>query len=248
MNKILSIFFVFIIVIFVKSCDPNDPFKATVSGDFVYSKIGVRSPENNVAIIGLSDVGKTKETIVFPTIIDGYHVAKIGTNNIKRPSGAIIFNQAKNIYFPSINFTTYNEFQHDENATLNIYVGSSNVNSDIFSLANVIVNSKIFVKKQYYDDESKLEHLINSNYLPANVAYYLSDNLEDSFFVDDADGTTVNVVPPNPYKEGYEFVGWHKDIEGMEPWDFKNDVVPPKVYDAEGNYIFVETKIYAFWQ
>lgn len=106
----------------------------------------------------------------------------------------------------------------------------------------------MFVNNEYYEDKVRLGHLDRYNYVPANTVYYLSDDLNDVFFIDDADGTTVNVVPPNPYKEGYEFVGWYKVLDGIEPWDFENDLVPEKIYDIDGNYIFVETKIYAIWR
>lgn len=249
MKKVLSVFIVLLFSIFITSCaSKDDPFRSVVSGDFVYSKVGVSDPEHNVAIIGLSDEGKMKETIVFPTTIDGYIVSEIGTQLIKRPSGSIVFTNAKNIYFPAINFRTYNEFQYDENVIFNIYIGNRYADSDIFSLTKKYANSKIFVKKEYYDDEERLGYLDRYNYVPANVVYYLSDNTNDGFFIDDVDGTIVNVVPPNPYKEGYEFVGWYKDLDGIEPWDFENDIIPKKIYDGDGNYIFIETKIYAKWR
>lgn len=248
MRKILSLFFIVYFLLFLTACNLDDPFRSVVSGDFVYSKVGVSDPEHNVAIIGLSDEGKTKETIVFPTTIDGYRLSEIGTQFFKRPSGSIVFTNAKNIYFPAINFRTYNEFQYYDNATLNIYVGSRHADSDIYSNSKTNINSKVFVNNEYYEDKVRLGHLDRYNYVPANVAYYLSDNPNDSFFIDDVDGTIVNVIPPNPYKEGYEFVGWYKDLDGIELWDFEKDLVPEKIYDIDGNYIFVETKIYAIWQ
>lgn len=249
MRKILIVFLLMVFVIFLTSCNLDDQFKSVISGDFIYSNIGVSDPDNNVAIIGLSDEGQTKETIVFPTTIDGYRVSKIGTQDIKRPSGPIVFSQAKNIYFPSINFRTYNEFQYDGNATLNIYVGGyKRPEMKIFSGVGNITNSKIYVHQLFLEEEYKLGRDNDYNYIIANTVYYLSDDKNDVFFIDDADGTTVNVIPPNPYKEGYEFVGWYKDVEGIEPWDFENDIVPLKLYDNDGNYIFVETKIYAIWK
>lgn len=250
MKKVLSVFIVLLFSIFITSCaSKDDPFRSVVSGDFVYSKVGVSDPEHNVAIIGLSDEGKMKETIVFPTTINGYIVSEIGTQLIKRPSGSIVFTNAKNIYFPAINFRTYNEFQYDDNASLNIYVGGyKRPEMKIFSGVVNITNSKIYVHQLFLEEEHKLGRDGNYNYIIANTVYYLSDDLNDVFFIDDADGTTVNVVPPNPYKEGYEFVGWYKDLDGIEPWDFENDIIPKKIYDGDGNYIFIETKIYAKWR
>ena len=67
-------------------------------------------------------------------------------------------------------------------------------------------------------------------------------------FVDDCDGTIVNVVPPNPIREGYKFKGWYKEKECINKWDFEKDIIPSKEYDKEGNYIFKETAIYAGWE
>ena len=78
------------------------------------------------------------------------------------------------------------------------------------------------------------------------IEYYIGEN--DFFFLDDADGTKVNVVPLTPYKEGYEFKGWYKDLEYNNPWDFENDIIPRKQYGEEGNYLFIETKIYVKWE
>lgn len=248
MKKITIFLFLTVILLFLVSCNLDDPFRQTVSGDFIYSKVGVSNPDKNVAIIGLSEEGKTKETIVFPTTIDGYNVSKIGTSLVKRSSGPIVFTNAKNIYFPTINFKTHSEFDYSENKELSVYIGSRYADIEIFDLINSVKFNKVFVKKEFYDDEERIGQLDKYNYIPANVSYYLSDNPNDSFFIDDVDGSTVNVIPPDPYKEGYDFVGWYKDLEGINAWDFNNDVVPEKLYDEEGNYIFVETKIYAIWR
>ena len=91
--------------------------------------------------------------------------------------------------------------------------------------------------------------MIDNSYIKvANVVYYLNDDTEDTFFVDDCDGTIVNVVPPNPIREGYKFKGWYKEKECINKWDFEKDIIPSKEYDKDGNYIFKETAIYAGWE
>lgn len=74
------------------------------------------------------------------------------------------------------------------------------------------------------------------------------------FFVDDVDGETVSVIPPDPCREGYKFMGWYKEKERINKWDFENDVVPKKKYDENGKYIYMEddkytgTILYAKWE
>lgn len=33
----------------------------------------------------------------------------------------------------------------------------------------------------------------------------------------------------------------------QEVWDFNKDIIPTKQYDVDGNYLYLETKIYAKW-
>lgn len=79
----------------------------------------------------------------------------------------------------------------------------------------------------------------------ASVVYFVDD---DVYFIDDCDGTIVNVIPPTPYKEGYEFIGWYKEKECINEWDFENDIVPAKIYNNDGEYLYQETILYAKWE
>lgn len=249
MKKIIILIAVLSLVFMLTSCFPNgDYFRSKVSGDFVYSHASVSNPDENVAIIGLSEEGKKKETIVFPTSLDGYNVSKVGAYLVKRSSGPIIFKNARNIYFTNISFRTYNEFEYDKNVELNIYIGGGfSWYIPNFPTNKNYPNSKVFVTKKYYDRERKFTYFNKYNYIPANITYYLNDEYDNIFFVDDVDGKLVNVIPPNPIRDGYKFVGWYKDTEGTIPWNFEKDTVPKKIYDENGEYIFKETKIFAKW-
>ena len=248
MKKIINLIMIFSVVFMLKSCFPNgDVFRSKVCGDFVYSHLAVSDPKNNVAIIGLSEEGKKKETIIFPTSLDGYNVKKVDTYFFKRSSGPIIFTNTKNIYFTNLFYKTPSEFKCDKNLHINAYVGSSFSRSKIFSMLSLFPNSKIYVSQIYYEVIKETPSFYWYNYVPANVVYYFGSYSEDTFFVDDVDGTPVNVIPPDPKREGYKFDGWYKDIEGTIPCDFEKDIVPKKIYDINGEYIFSETKIYAKW-
>jgi len=100
MKKIVYIILLLLVCSLMTACD-EDPFKPVVSGDFIYSRVGV-PVKGTVAIIGLSEEGKTKETLVFPTEIDGYRVFMIGTSFfMHRSSGSIFIEHAKNVYYTS---------------------------------------------------------------------------------------------------------------------------------------------------
>lgn len=256
MRKLFLLTVICFSTVLLSSCRrSNDPFKSKVSGDFVYSHRQVANAHENVAIIGLSEEGQAKETIVFPTEIDGFKVQQLGTFDVKRRSGPIIFKNAKNIYFSSFHtqpITSF-EYHYNENVEeLNIFLGTRGSTVSDFCVhvtKEAYKNSKIYVPLIHYNMMLDIPHKFEKyNYALANVVYYLSEDEKDIFFVDDVDGTVVNVIPPNPYKEGYRFVGWYKDIGGTVKWDFDKDIVPKKEYDEEGNYLFKETKIYAKWE
>ena len=85
-------------------------------------------------------------------------------------------------------------------------------------------------------------------YKSVNVIYFMNDDTDEAFFVDDCDGTKVNVIPPNPYRDGYEFKGWYKEKECINSFDFENETIPNKEYDEVNNYILKENNIYAKWE
>jgi hypothetical protein len=98
--------------------------------------------------------------------------------------------------------------------------------------------------QEYYNHLVSLD-LLQENYVPVNVEYYTDE--DTLYFVDNAEDALVNVIPPVPYKEGYEFVGWFKDTDFNQPFVFDEDVIPTKQFDNE-NLLINITKIYAKWQ
>lgn len=66
-------------------CD-FDPWKSVTIGDFVYStnQKGDSGDGYDYAIIGLSEEGKQKDTLVFPSFADGHKIVSIGADFVKR--------------------------------------------------------------------------------------------------------------------------------------------------------------------
>lgn len=238
------------------SCTRNY-FTIITSGDFVYTTSS--TAEGYCKIIGLSSEGREKEVIVFPSIIDGYKVAGIGAIgghgcNRGHRSGDFIITNTQKIYF-----TSSYSFDYNQHFGISFQLLSSDLKVDFYIPSLIEKNAdyfygnaenlydgvyyganKIYTNGSFYDEyheEYELEQ--------ANVIYYVDNEV---YFVDDCDGTVVNVNPPTPYKEGYNFVGWYKDRGCVVEWDFENNKIPSKIYDVEGNYVYKETSIYAKWE
>lgn len=102
MKKIFVIFMSLMVIIPLVGCKNFNPFKPVTSGDFIYTYSDNDSAEGHCRIIGLSEEGKQKEVIIFPSILDGYMVDGLGgTWALGRSSGDIIITNAKKIYIPS---------------------------------------------------------------------------------------------------------------------------------------------------
>ena len=72
-----------------------------------------------------------------------------------------------------------------------------------------------------------------------NQNYYFINNFER--------GGLIENTPYEPYREGYAFLGWYKDSDCTEIWDFETDTLPIATYDENGELEFVETRLYAKW-
>ena len=85
----------------------------------------------------------------------------------------------------------------------------------------------------------------------ANTAYmfnYEGAPNENYYFVNDFErGGLIENTPYEPYREGYTFLGWYKDSDCTEIWDFETDTLPVATYNENGELEFVETRLYAKW-
>lgn len=243
MKKIL-IFIVSVLMLSLVACSDGDPYDSVVSGDFIYTEWSM--PDGEIAIIGLSDEGELKDTLIFPVMLDGLKVTQIGSYFGLKDSGLLEIDNARNIYF------TYNtpyvktgiEYANGSNTvTINVYLGDDNPSFDLFTWEQQLNNSCIFMTQSLITDlESR--GFGRENYIAANIEYYIDK--DTLYFIDNAEGSLVNVVPPTPYKDGYEFVGWFKDTDFSYPFVFDDEVIPTKQFDDESKLINI-TKIYAKW-
>ena len=255
MRKIVKYLFAVAILFLLSSCTSNGGATHTY-GDWKY-KINTKTKE--VMLIGFSKEGKKKETIVLPTMIKGKKVTTIGylkdfaLDDSKNGVWTADFRGAtyKNIYFHSLLYTKnnisqgYGIFYDVDFENLKVFYGKI-----IDGPVNFMIRSEELVNNCYAAlvEKNIYEGKIYSNYNSANVVYYLNDDTDLTFFCDDCDGTKVNVIPPDPYRDGYKFIGWYKEKEGINEFDFENYIIPSKEYDGENVYILNETSIYAKWE
>lgn len=256
MQKKLVILIISSILLFT-SCESAPGNIIHESGYFQYRIIDIDNDNLEEALImGLSAEGKKQETLVIPTTIDKYEVVSLGDNNgFQGKEGNIYIDTLKNVYITdhidyigNEQFFNFNNSEYD-NYQNSVFIGNVNVNEYDYLWYNIFRNfDNIYLAKETSEIEFYSEKLIKNKCIYANVIYDLNYGESNIFMVDDCDGTIVSILPPNPIREGYEFLGWYKEPECINKWDFENDIVPAKEYDETGEYIFKETKLYAKWE
>lgn len=222
----------------------SDPLERSEYGDYLYRVTNDSMRKHCITIMELSEQGKQKETIVFPTEINGVLVKAFGDEFGFRIEGKIESENLKNVYMHSQIERFVNDNSFNELKGYTLYSGFSEDMSRYFVFYDTVYLSK---EDNTWLNKLESDHEVFEKVRYANVIYYYNYDNKTTFFVDDCDGTVVNVIPPNPYRKGYEFLGWYKEPECINKWDFENDIVPSKEYDENGQYILKEIKLYAKW-
>ena len=242
MKKIFIIVSLVIFCLCISGCKTKNNLK--IYEDFKYYLF-----DDIAYIYELSEDGKTKDSIIFPSIIEDYKTG-LGVNfGIMIPNKVILeSNNIASIYFNSdiiidtyMNNAVYFSITDIENIRI-FLPNTSHLISDVESRWNDLYYSNEFYNKNK-DIVTNLDGKI------ANVSYYYNCEKEfETFFIDDVDGDKIKNMPPVPQREGYEFIGWYKEPECINEWDFDNDIVPAKVYNSDNEYQYQETILYAKWE
>lgn len=106
-------------VLVLRSCNPNKNFerRLVINGDFVYAKFG-----DEASIMGISEEGKKKDTLVFQTKLDEYRVTSIGTQIFYHRYSDNLDIINPNVYF--CNAYVYYDVYMNYDGTKNIYIPS----------------------------------------------------------------------------------------------------------------------------
>lgn len=230
-----------------------------VYGDFIYTIVyydekGVsvkeeKSVHSFVRILGLSDVGKEKEIIVFPEYIEGLKVEELGRNIAWIGSHGIIeSSKLKKLFFPY-------------NLSISSDAIQDSVNLEgVFILEHIIpeyyiaTGLSIYLTSNHYSN-SNLTNFYGSdgysNYYFSNVSYYYNyENAPNDgyYWIDNYNyGEKIEYIPEQPIRDRYTFGGWYKDPECVDAWNFEIDALPQTQYDEQEKEIYQETKLYAKW-
>ncbi|PWM72811.1 MAG: hypothetical protein DBX59_05870, partial [Bacillota bacterium] len=213
------------------------------NGDFVYHILsgGVIYDHNIIAIVGLSEEGKTKKEILIPQEIDGLPVEFLGYEyGWAGRKGEFESDVLEKLYLMHPIESAKGRFSE-----LPAYKCTVIKNGAIYE--GLGQQDKLRDTKMPKSEWLKLFGDYNRPDTWVNVVYYLNDETDTVHFADDLDGEKITFIPPEPTREDYIFGGWYKESECITAWDFENDVVPAKEYDDEGNYLFQETALYAKW-
>lgn len=222
----------------VKSCSFNSYWKSEfVFGDFVCQEKG-----DNILIAGFSEQGKMKNTIVIPERIRSRKV--IAVNDRANRNRAKLFASAnlETLYYSDLKFNeSFDSFPNLKR----IFAGNPNC---VIGLVSSEVD--IYICEEFYEFYRNQEDESFPSLKRANVMYSMnvSGRADDVLWVSEEryGGLIVNMIPENPYLEGYAFAGWFKDSRCTKPWNFEKDCVPVSAF-ADEFTPYHQLVLYAKW-
>ncbi len=216
-------------------------------GDFIYEHWYENQEEfkeyEHISIIGLTEQGQTKKELLIPEEIDGVSVDYLGYYYGFSYVGKLDadFNIFEKMFLTKTYQTHHNFFSR----AYDVYISDAEIyyNSRYIDVYSIRLSEREW--KRYYEMENYTYELDKTRF--ADVVYYKNDGSDKIYLVDDYDGGQITFVPPAPEREGYEFLGWYKEEECINEWDFAVDEVPVKEYSEDGEYNFKETSLFAKW-
>lgn len=75
----------------------------------------------------------------------------------------------------------------------------------------------------------------------AVVTLHLNNGQSNVTLNDGYVGALLKEPKETPLKDGYEFVGWYKDVELTTPWNFETDVIVSEALDLYAKYVEIQT-------
>lgn len=245
MKKLFQIISVTIVTVILTTTLVGCSTKEWVFENFTYAKYG-EGNEAYVEITGLSLEGNYKELLIVPKTIDGLPVKKI----IKRSHPLVMYTDYSDDGFWHSQSLKKLYFYESITVVKQTFVNCSQleaifvINADRSKLGgsrglmasgeNIYIHSSVYALGKWSQDV-----------YPANVTYYYNyEGAENGgcFWLDNlASGEKISCEPPTiPIRTDFEFVGWYKEPECTNEWNFAKDVMP--------NYNdYYELKLYAKW-
>ena len=264
-RKLIESIVIVLSIVFISSCRTDyDPYGLVVSGDFIYATNYkcFQGKEGEISIVGLSEEGKQKEILIFPNYIDGHKVVAYGARYGYKSTGTIEILNAKKIYYCNLlidkNYIFFVPIKYSI-SQCEIYVAGLGTKmdysvDDFFSdHATNYIDLFILISGLITITNPPLTYYYN--FKISTISYYID---ETCYFVDHVVNDKVSVIPPVPYKEGYEFDGWYSDLSYTTKWDFNNIINPIVIDKSKDEYRdfqddnieleYEPFKVYAKWK
>lgn len=251
-KRIILIVLLYYCLFVIISCIVTD--SEITQGDFVYKHFKTSSEEYYV-VLGLSEEGKEKKILTIPSEVRGVKVKKIGYRKHLRTVGSI---ESKNLEILYIE--KYIEFGHQlflncpnlEKIICLEFVDKTNTDEYYDLYYQNVINNKGTEDEEYrrvgvyvYPEEDYIVDRQNILYSYANVVYYLDK--DTVYYIDFYDNEKITDIPSNPVLDGYEFIGWFKEEECINEWDFDNEIAEV-IYEADGiTRYYNVNRLYAKW-
>lgn len=207
----------------------NDEYECSVM-DLEYKKATIGNikyqPENGVAFI--------------PYIIGEYKITSLGIQNASNFSN--FDNEYINrIYLPSTMEQIRAKYLNPSHCVKLFFCNEAIKLENLHKITwgGETEETIIYVPSEYYDEYIEINKFYNIS--KANVVYYFNLEENDYYYIDYyEENNLIEFIPPVPEKDGYKFIGWYKEKECINEWDFNNDTV---ILDENCD----EIKLYAKW-
>ena len=229
-------------------------------GYWQYIVIGKNThfPQNSedceVAIVGLTEIGKEQTSLDVPRTIDGMDVTHIGYKNRGGGYYKLESLNLKRLYIhDNISYIEYTAFG-------SIWNNYRNWENGLFPFAPKIIycgtipfkfydrgGLKLYIYNELFNEINVSEEMREYDwqtydFISGNIAFmnnYSAAVNRGYFRAEDVESGEKIPEPPVPEREGYGFTGWYTETEAINLWDFDTKTEIP---DGE------ELRLYAGWQ
>ncbi|MBP5308266.1 MAG: InlB B-repeat-containing protein [Clostridia bacterium] len=256
MKKIVTTFLAGILVFALAisaGCTRETLYPTYEDGFFVYYK---PPKDEYVEIVGLTELGHQQKVIVVPETIGGYKYricdsrgwgvipARWGDNNTLEKiyfEYDLFWGSSSNRYFTGTlqKFSKLNKIIiNNQCVNYDNILTPKNIN---FVFSNELYSYRYNEQLCFVPDHIQLanvQFLYNYDNAP-NEGYYWIDDIDD--------GEKIEIIPPDPKREGYTFEGWYCEPECENIWSFDTTIYKKSVNIGEFYPDDYVTYVYAKW-
>ena len=249
----LILLFIMLILISLSSCKSNKKIKEYEDGYFKYV-----IDNDEVYLTGFTDKGKKIKYLDFPETIDNKKIVGLGYKYNGKYYNDFEYSNILKIYVNENTWTILNNSNcfYWNNREITNLMGITFVFKSVFEFElDTESNSKYI---HFCFEYSYLKNITSSIYdytKIGNINYnynYENSPYDGIYFTDYWNGTIVKYIPADPIREGYKFIGWYKEKECINLWDFNNDKCGDLIYakdiDDIDNYEYSGINLYAKWE